>query len=138
MMSDNVLSLIDKNIKCSCRGYNLDKLIQPNVLTILAQQDLHGYLIIQELEKKNLFNDEKLDNTGVYRALKTLEDRGMVCSEWLFDDAGPAKKNYKITDKGIECLQTWISTLEDYKKSIENIIADAKNVLLQDDHHQKS
>ncbi|NLM08925.1 MAG: PadR family transcriptional regulator, partial [Clostridiales Family XIII bacterium] len=63
---------IDAGEKCSCRGYNLDKLIQPNILIILAKQSMHGYSIIQELERKNLFVDERVDNTGVYRALKTL------------------------------------------------------------------
>lgn len=136
-MSNSGLNLIDKNTKCSCKGYNLDKLIQPQILTILAQQNLHGYLIIQELEKNNVSKDEKLDNTGVYRALKTLEDREMVCSEWLYEETGPAKKNYKITDKGMECLNTWIYTLEDYMKSIEKIVADAKNVLSSDSPDQK-
>ncbi len=90
------------------------------------------------MEKNNLYNDEKLDNTGVYRALKTLEERKMVRSEWLHDETGPAKKNYRITARGIECLNTWIYTLEDYAKSIEKIIADAKNVLSSDSQDQKA
>jgi DNA-binding PadR family transcriptional regulator len=127
-MSNNRLSLIDENIKCSCRGYNLDKLIQPNILIILAKQNLHGYLIIQELEKK-LFYEEKLDNTGVYRALKTLEEKEMIRFEWVLEESGPAKKNYMITEKGMECLKNWLETLENYKKSIEKIILDARKTL---------
>lgn len=128
-MLNRKISLIDKNIKCSCKGYNLDKLLQPNILTILAKQKLHGYMVIQELERGHLFHNEKVDNTGVYRTLKTLEDRGMVRSEWMLEESGPAKKTYMITDKGLECLETWIQTLENYKKTIENIITEAKNVL---------
>jgi PadR family transcriptional regulator PadR len=128
-MSDSRPNLIDDKVKCSCKGNNLDKLIQPNILIILAKQNLHGYSIIQELENKNLFIDERVDNTGVYRALKTLEDREMIRFEWVMDTSGPAKKNYMITEKGLECLGNWISTLEDYKKTIETIIADARNVL---------
>lgn len=128
-MSNSRLSLIDENIKCSCRGYNLDKLIQPQILILLANKNLHGYSIIQELENSNLFSTEKIDNTGVYRALRILEEKGMVRFEWVLDESGPAKKNYMITDKGIECLNNWIHTLENYKKSIERIITDAKDVL---------
>lgn len=127
-MSNNRIKLINEKIKCSCRGYNLDKLLQPNILILLAKHDLHGYLIIQELEKKSQFNDEKVDNTGVYRALKTLEDREMVSFEWALDETGPAKKIYKITDKGLECLGNWIQTLENYKKFVEQIIEDAKEI----------
>lgn len=123
------LSLIDENIKCSCKGYNLDRLIQPNILIILAKHKLHGYMIIQELERRNWFHDKRADNTGVYRALKTLEDKGMVRFEWVMDESGPAKKIYMITDKGLECLEIWIHTLERYKSSIENIIKEAGEVL---------
>ncbi len=129
---------IGKNVKCSCRGYNLDKLIQPNILIILAKQSMHGYSIIQELEAKDLFGDERVDNTGVYRALKTLENRDMIRYEWIMDAAGPAKKNYTITEKGYECLNNWIHTLEDYKKSIEKIITDAKNTLLEGRRNERT
>lgn len=128
-MSDKRKYLIDNKIKCSCKGYNLDKLLQPNILTLLARKNLHGYLIIQELEKKNLFQGEKADNTGIYRALKTLEDKELVQSEWDIDGSGAAKKIYRITKEGKECLANWIETLNDYKKMIEIIIKDAKAVL---------
>jgi len=131
-MTNSRPSLIEENIKCSCKGNNLDKLLQPNILMILARQNLHGYMVIQELERRNLFNDEKADNAGVYRALKTLEDREMVRFEWVLDETGPAKKNYFITDKGFECLGHWIETLEGYKKMIEKIIKEAKKVLKED------
>lgn len=128
-MSNNRQQLIKEDIKCSCRGYNLDKLLQPNILILLAKQDLHGYLIIQELEKKNLFNGERADNTGVYRALKTLEEKEKVKCEWVLEESGPAKKIYKITDQGLECLRTWIKTLEEYKSTIDTIINDAKEAI---------
>lgn len=127
-MSNNRIKLINENVKCSCLGYNLDKLLQPSILALLAKHEMHGYLIIQELEKKSQYNGEKIDNTGVYRTLKTLEDREMVSCEWALEETGPAKKIYKITDKGLECLNTWIKTLENYKKFVEQIIEDIKEI----------
>jgi len=122
-------NLSDEDLKCSCKGHNLDKLLQPSILTILAEQNAHGYMIIQELERRNALEEEKVDNTGVYRTLKTLEDRGMVKFEWVTDEAGPAKKSYMITEQGIECLKNWVNTLQMYHKKIDRIIADAKNAL---------
>ena len=124
-MSNKRVSLISKKVKCSCKGYNLDKLLQPNILILLSGQDLHGYLIIQELENKNLFHGEKADSTGIYRTLKILEDKGLVKSEWDINGAGAAKKIYKISVAGKDCLANWIKTLEEYKKTIEIIIEDA-------------
>lgn len=126
-MSNKRLGLINENVKCSCKGYNLDKLLQPIILILLSKQDLHGYLIIQELENKDFFHGEKVDNTGIYRTLKTLEDKGLVKSEWDINGAGAAKKIYKISVAGKDCLANWIKTLEEYKKTIEIIIEDAKS-----------
>lgn len=128
-MSNTRLRLISEEDKCSCKGYNLDKLIQPQILIVLAKQDLHGYSIIQELENNGFVLGEKVDKTGVYRALKTLEDKGMVHFEWVLDEPGPAKKKYMITEKGVECLNNWVQTLENYKELLEKIIMSAKNVL---------
>lgn len=125
-MSDMTNIPIGKRGKCSCKGYNLDKLLQPNILILLAKQNLHGYSIIQELENKNLFNGERADNTGVYRTLNTLEEKGLVQSEWEMEKTGPAKKVYRITKDGLECLSYWIGTLETYSKTIHSIIDEAK------------
>ncbi len=128
-MSDMTKTPIYKRAKCSCKGYTLDKLLQPNILILLAKQNLHGYSIIQALEDKNLFNGEKADNTGVYRTLNTLEEKGLVQSEWEMEKTGPAKKVYRITDNGLDCLSTWIGTLETYSKTIHSIIVEAKSIL---------
>jgi len=128
-MSNIRRTLVSDKVKCSCNGSNLDKLLQPKILILLAKHNLHGYLIIQKLENKNLFHGEKADSTGIYRTLKTLEEKSLVESEWDVGGAGTAKKIYKITIEGKKCLANWIHTLEDYKKSIEAIIIDGKFAL---------
>jgi len=128
-MSDKNNCTSDANAKCSCKGYNLDKLLQPNILILLAKESLHGYSIIQALEKKDLFFGEKADNTGIYRTLNKLEERGMIRFEWELENTGPAKKVYHITDEGLECLSNWIDTLESYQKIIEGMTEEAKSIL---------
>ncbi len=128
-MSGKIKKLIGADDKCSCKGYNLDKLLQPNILMLLANQSLHGYSIIQELESKALFQGEKADNTGVYRTLGRLEERGMIRFEWALESSGPAKKIYHITDEGRECLVNWAATLENYRNAIDKMIADLKLII---------
>lgn len=122
-MSDSRHRQVSVNVKCSCKGYNLDKLLQPMILTLLTGRNLHGYAIIQELQKKNF--GEKFDNAGFYRTLKSLTIKGLVDYEWIVEANSPAKKVYKITGSGIECLANWIQTLGGYKNAIEAIISDA-------------
>jgi DNA-binding PadR family transcriptional regulator len=44
--------MISTNEKCSCLGYNLDKLVQPKILIPLMRKKLHGYSIVKKLEEK--------------------------------------------------------------------------------------
>lgn len=129
-MSTNRQGLLTDMKKCSCKGNNLDKLIQPTLLTMLAkvEEGMHGYRIMEELGNKNLFSQKTPDSTGVYRTLRTLEERNLVISKWDVSGTGPAKKIYSITNVGRECLEQWIYTLQQYKETIDIILKDAKNV----------
>jgi len=115
--------------QCACAGVNLDKLVQPTILLFLAEQDLHGYGLVQKLSDSPMFKGEKPDPTGIYRFLKSMEDRQLVVSVWDLAESGPPKKIYTITGEGVECLQRWTSTLRDYLTSIETLVTAADGIL---------
>lgn len=118
------------NLKeCPCKGGNLDKMIQPAILAALAEEELHGYKIIQKVSETALLNGNKPDPTGVYRYLKTMEGNGLIKSSWDTNNSGPAKRIFKITEDGYKCLCTWILTLEHYKDAIEIFINKTKNII---------
>ncbi|MDR3540938.1 MAG: helix-turn-helix transcriptional regulator [Desulfosporosinus sp.] len=119
--------MLDFN-KCPCSGSNLDRLIQPLILTILAQKDLYGYKIVLRIAESPMFNGQKPDATGVYRFLKAMEQRGLVVSSWSLTDNGPAKRFFHITNEGKECLSHWIDTLEEYRQVIGMMLEEARNV----------
>ncbi len=104
--------------KCPCTGANLEKLIHPAILTLLAEEEQHGYSIMQKLQDTCMLQGKKSDPSGVYRCLKQMEQGGYVTAVWDLSNSGPAKRLYRITDDGLECLKTWINTLEDYRHSI--------------------
>ena len=127
-MSSSIVSQLKVKTKCSCKGSNLDKLVQPSILTLLATGEMHGYMIVQKIEEKDLFHGEKTDKVGIYRALNTLEEKGVITSEWNVEGPGNARKIYRINDSGKECLTNWIHTLENYTDTIHRLIEDAKAV----------
>lgn len=43
---------------------------------------------------------EAPDPGSLYRALRSLEDDGVVCSSWDTSNAGPAQRVYELTDLG--------------------------------------
>ncbi|WP_425059608.1 hypothetical protein SCACP_02020 [Sporomusa carbonis] len=119
--------------KCPCMGINLDKLIQPAILTLLSAAELHGYIIVQKLQETCILQGKRPDPSGVYRCLRLMEQRGLVTAVWNVSDPGPARRLYTITDIGLECLRNWIHTLENYHRSLGNFLVSAKNAICSRD-----
>lgn len=115
-------------VTCSCLGSNLDKLLQPMILTILAQHEAHGYAIIQVLEE---LEGEKIDKAGAYRTLKVLEERGHISYYWLDSEDSQKKKIYSLTEDGRACLKNWIETLKNYRRKVDRIVKGAEAVLIE-------
>jgi DNA-binding PadR family transcriptional regulator len=113
---------LTESAQCPCSGRNLDKLIQPAVLAILAGKALHGYRIVQSLAGMPMFQGHEPDNTGVYRFLNAMEERGLLTSAWDMSGSGPAKKLFDLTDEGRKCLAKWVTTLREYREQIGQLL----------------
>ena len=58
------------------------------------------------------FGDYPIDFSGVYRTLRSLEDDGMVASDWDLEvTAGPPRRVYTITAEGKAHLMAWVDDL---------------------------
>ncbi len=107
---------------CPCSGKTLGKLVKPAVLMLLARHEMHGYEILHELTRLPLFEGLRPDNTGVYRALRSMADTGLVTSAWAFSETGPARRVYRLTSEGRACLERWMDTLERYRNAVEQLL----------------
>ena len=87
----------------------------PWVLLVLKQWSLHGYLILQQLERMGFSG---VDHATLYRELRRLETQGLVTSEWEAGDSGPARRVYSITDAGEEMLLGWTEVVSGYQRMI--------------------
>ena len=83
---------------------------EPALLTLLAEGPAHGYELLDRLP--SLVGEERVDVGNVYRALRGLEDEGLVASEWRADLPGPAKRTYTLTEDGRGVLKYWRASLE--------------------------
>jgi len=107
---------------CPCVGATLDKLVQPAVLAILAEGIEHGYAIVRKLGLLRLSACGKPDAAGVYKALKAMQGRGLVASAWDAPEAGPARRRFRLTATGRQCLARWQATLEGYRGGIDELL----------------
>ena len=122
----------DEDMKeCAELGKSLSRLSQPTILIIMAQyqKPMHGYIVVQKAAASPMFGGKKPDPTGIYRALKRMEESGLVTSEWETPEEGSAKRMFSLTQKGYDCLRRWIDALACYTLTIEELRAQAATAL---------
>ena len=122
----------DEDLKeCAELGKSLNRLSQPTILTLLAANDkpMHGYIIVQQAAHSPMFGSKKPDATGIYRALKRMEEAELVTSEWETPEEGSAKRLFTLTDKGRHCLRRWIDALACYELTLEELRGQAAQAL---------
>lgn len=122
----------DEDLKeCAELGKSLNRLSQPTILTLLAANDkpMHGYIIVQQAAHSPMFGGMKPDATGIYRALKRMEEAELVTSEWETPEEGSAKRLFTLTDKGRHCLRRWIDALACYELTLEELRGQAAQAL---------
>ncbi len=117
--------------ECAVLGKSLSRLSQPTILAILAaaNEPLHGYKIVSEAANYPMFGGTKPDAAGFYRTLKQMEEKGLVTAEWDTPENGQAKRMFKLTDEGRQCLHRWIDSLACYRASIDEFRAMAASAL---------
>jgi PadR family transcriptional regulator, regulatory protein PadR len=113
---------------CSCAGAQLDRLLQPAILSILAREHLNGYKVGKHLEAMAMFQVRKPDVSGMYRTLKELERRKLIACVPTKAGATDAKA-YAITRDGIGCLDRWVRTLNDYRRDMDVLLSDCRSAL---------
>jgi PadR family transcriptional regulator PadR len=89
---------------------------EPALLALLAARATHGYELIERLSE--LSGEERVDVGNLYRALRSLEDEGLVTSEWSAELPGPTKRTYTLTPEGHELLDAWLGSLAQLRDSL--------------------
>ncbi|MDP1806166.1 MAG: PadR family transcriptional regulator, partial [Acidimicrobiales bacterium] len=77
------------------------ELLAPSLLLLLAESPGHGYELMERLRPVGF------DWGGpgpIYRDLRSLEDAGLVTSNWFVGQSGPGRRVYEITAAGRESL----------------------------------
>jgi PadR family transcriptional regulator PadR len=102
---------------------------EPALLLLLSRGPTHGYELLECLPE--LLGEDRVDVGNVYRALRALEEDGLVESEWQAELPGPAKRTYTLTDDGRGALEAWLESLESLRTALGSFIGDARK---GDDH----
>jgi DNA-binding PadR family transcriptional regulator len=108
--------------ECACSGRSLARMLRPAVMGLLASGPAHGYQLARQLVEMKMFAAQEPDHAGLYRALKQMEDEGLLTSAWDLAETGPARRVFTITADGAACLGKWKKTLADYRDALDELL----------------
>ena len=98
----------------------IERFAEPAVLILLAERPTHGYELLERLPE--LLGEERVDVGNLYRFLRTLEQDGVVTSEWSAELPGPAKRTYALTADGRALLDAWIDALGGLRGGLDEFL----------------
>ncbi|MBO1003001.1 PadR family transcriptional regulator [Pseudogracilibacillus auburnensis] len=91
------------------------------VLQLLFEEDMYGYQIVKEMEKRSE-NTLKIKEGTLYPALHKLEEQGCISSYWVEQAKGPARKYYQITTDGQKILDAKTKEWNVFTKVINRLL----------------
>ena len=95
---------------CRRRGGGGGALVEPAALAALLYAGGYGYDMRKAiLERTN--GEVDVDVGGLYRSLRRLEDEGAVAPRWCDEDVGPRRREYELTQQGVELAEQWLDAL---------------------------
>ena len=99
----------------------VERFVEPALLLLLSERPMHGYELL-ELLPGIAQEERRVDLGNLYRLLRSLEEEGVVASEWDESLPGPAKRVYRLTDSGRELLARWADALGEARDVITAFI----------------
>jgi PadR family transcriptional regulator PadR len=104
------------------RRQRVMRFLQPCLLLMLIRDEAHGYSLMDGLDEFG-FDPNHFDPSLVYRALREMEDSGLVSSRWDDDSQGPRRRVYQILPEGKALLDEWIADLRRTRAEIDRLLA---------------
>jgi PadR family transcriptional regulator PadR len=97
------------------------------ILAILADAPRHGYSIAREIERRSA-DALKMGEGTLYPALRTLEADGFIDGEWIVQPSGPARKVYRLTEKGSGELDRHKSAWKQFTEAVDAVLGGSPDV----------
>lgn len=100
----------------------IHRFVEPCLLLLLHRDRTHGYDLLEGLKEFG-FEENPVDSSVVYRALREMETQGLVTSTWDTTGRGPPRRVYRITAEGDRYLANWISDLQETDRVLHHFLA---------------
>ncbi len=100
-------------------GQPTGDMLNAQLLAMLKDWSAYGYELVQRLNEMGMGQYNK---GSIYRALRQLEQTGLVCSIWDTSASGPARRMYQLTQPGLLFLQNWLALVDMHRDMIQRFL----------------
>ncbi|GGV23161.1 helix-turn-helix transcriptional regulator [Actinomadura sp. LOL_016] len=101
-------------------GCEARSLLHPYLLLLIYERPGHGYDLIDRL---SCLGVSDVEPGHAYRVLRGMERARLVVSTWVPSEAGPARRRYELTEKGVADLEAWGPKLAHLGEVITSFLA---------------
>ena len=91
------------------------------ILKTLSWGPAHGYAVSRWLRECS-DNELRIEEGALYPALRRLEERGLIESEWRTTESGREARVYALTRAGQKALQTEVGAWRRYMKVFNRVL----------------
>lgn len=105
-------------------GSEVRGLLSPFLLLLIHERPGHGYDLIDRLSCLGVAGAEP---GHVYKVLRHLEREHLVVSMWVTSHAGPARRRYELTPRGLAELETEMTRLAELDEVLGTCLARWEN-----------
>lgn len=106
---------------CRRRGGGGGALVEPAALAALLFSGGYGYDMRRTILDMT-DGEVDVDVGGLYRALRRLEESGAVASRWGEEGSGPRRREYELTEDGIDLAEQWLEALRARRRLDELLV----------------
>lgn len=104
--------------------------VRPCLLLLIAESPAHGYDLLEQLAELGLV---RIDPGGLYRALRAMEQEGLVRSWWEPSETGPDRRTYNLTAEGLDWLHAWAGSLREMKRLLGTFLGRYEGLVVESD-----
>ena len=89
------------------------------LLSIIREEASYGYEMVSKLRKRGL---DLASEGSIYPQLSRLQKQGMIEGYLVQSSEGPARKYYRMSEKGHRILEQWTDEWNDFSSSVDAVL----------------
>ncbi len=89
------------------------------LLSIIREEASYGYEMVAKLRERGL---DLTSEGSIYPLLSRLQKQGMIEGYLVQSSEGPARKYYRMSDKGLEILEQWTDEWKNFRDSVDTVL----------------